>query len=283
VEQKPYLETKRKRIFIKMVLCLVTGANRGIGFEIVKQLGGTPNVHCIMTARNSEEGQKVANSLKEEGKSVEFHQLDITSRDSIEQLAKYLEGKGGLDVLINNAGFAYKGNIFGAKEAQITLETNLFGTINLTNRLLPLLKNREYGGRIIHVASMAGRLSLVSSGLQAKLTSEKLTEEELIGLANSFVSAIEKGKHQEEGWPNSMYGVSKLLLIAYSKIQARSPELKAANITVNSMCPGYCKTGMTSWQGRDPAVGAETATFLALHQKLLPNGEFFQDKAPFRW
>jgi len=171
----------------------------GIGFEIARGLGKTKGVTCILTSRDEEAGKKAVEELQKDGAVVEFFQLDITNRETIENLAKEIEKRGGLDILVNNAGMAYKGNTFGPEEAKYTIDTNFRGTMHMCDHFVPLMKNRENGGRIINVCSVAGKLSQVSSSLQKEFTSTQLTRQRLEELADKFVEDIKQGIHKEEG------------------------------------------------------------------------------------
>jgi len=177
--------------------------------------------------------------------------------------------------------FAFKGNTFGVEEAKRTIAINLTGTVQLTNRMIPLMKNRPQGARIIDVASRAGKLGQLSSELQAAFSAGDQTYEGITKLTDSFVNAIASGKHKEEGWSNSMYGISKLALIAHSYVLART--LAPFNIAVSSMCPGYCQTDMTSQKGfKSAEEGADTIVWLATSHKPASNG-FYGERRPLDW
>lgn len=245
-------------------IALVTGSNQGIGKEIVRGLV-QHNFHVIATSRNVEAGQATIDELRREtGKpsSIDYHQLDITDSESVKAAAHYVEGKHGkLDALINNAGIAFKGDIFGASEAKTTLDTNLRGTINVTEAFLPLLRKSD-DARIVNVCSQAGRLGQVSAELQSRFQNPAATKEDITALADEFVAAIEKGDYKEKGWPKSMYGVSKLTEIAYTFLLAR--DLAKEKLNVSACCPGYCSTNMSSYRGhKTPAEGADTPVWLA--------------------
>lgn len=135
-------------------LALVTGANKGIGFEIACILACTPGFSCIGTTRDAEAGRAAAAKIADLGGAVEFMQLDITSGESVEAVRKELESRGGLDVLVNNAGFAFKGDTFGADEAQQTQDVNYSGTKRICDALVPLLKEN---GRVVKYAPREGR------------------------------------------------------------------------------------------------------------------------------
>src|SRR6266851_10071170 len=155
-------------------LAIVTGANRGIGYEIARQLAAF-GVDVLATSRDPAKGQAVAKEL-----GVRYFPLDVTQKESIEAVARHVGD--GFDVLINNAGITMKG--FDENVARRTLDVNFFGAKNTTDRLLPLLRS---GGRMVMVSSGMGELSIVSPELRARFEDPSLTEDELGQLMESFV------------------------------------------------------------------------------------------------
>lgn len=125
---------------------------------------------------------------------------------------------------MNNAGVAFKAadpTPF-QQQAQPTLTTNYFGTLQITQKLLPLLEKSTKSPRIVNVASMAGKLNkLRSQELLKRFTSPTLTLDELSELMRSFIQDVQSGVHNEKGWPNSCYCTSKLGVIAMTKVMAR--------------------------------------------------------------
>ncbi|GIL69521.1 hypothetical protein Vretimale_13620 [Volvox reticuliferus] len=263
-------------------VAVVTGSNKGIGFETAKILA-EQGLTTVVTARNEELGRSAVVKIKEAAPSarVLFHQLDISDAASIDRFVEWLQSElGGLTILINNAGFAYKGNIFGADEAQVTLNINFLGTRALTDKLVPLLRGPA---RIVNVSSRAGQQHIVKSpALLSRLTSAKKPEE-LVAMSREFVDAIRAGNHSALGWPNSMYGTSKLLLSLWTVQLAE--QLRSQNIMVNAMCPGWCRTDMSSQSGtRSAADGADTAVWLALRSpRELITGEFWGERSTIPW
>lgn len=191
---------------------------------------------------------------------------------------------GRLDVLVNNAGTAFKGSdpTPFEKQTKPTLDVNFRGTLDLTEALLPLLRD---GGaedpRIVNVASMAGRLGQVSPARQKQFSSEALSLTELRGLVDEFAADVAAGAHKQRGWGGSNYGFSKLALIAATKVLAR----EEPSIKVNCCCPGYCDTDMTSHKGPRPAEeGAKNAVCLITGpREACPTGVFIQDQRPSKW
>lgn len=260
-------------------IAVVTGANKGIGFSAVKLLAKNQDIHILLTARNSDLGKQALTKLNNPS-NVEFHELDIKSDTSTDVFAEYLKTKfGGLDILINNAAIATKGDDFDESIAHTTIETNYYGTLRVCKKLLPLVRD---GGRVVNVSSEAGHLNKVSQKLQDQFSSEKLTIDQLSSLLDKFVSDVGKGTYKEEGWPRSTYAVSKIGVTALTKVLAREEK---RNILINCCCPGYCNTDMTSGKGpKSPEEGAESL----LHLALLPkdsklNGKFTSGSRELVW
>eukprot|EP00879_Flechtneria_rotunda_P027963 GHRR01030032.1.p1 GENE.GHRR01030032.1~~GHRR01030032.1.p1 ORF type:complete len:249 (+),score=62.14 GHRR01030032.1:128-874(+) len=192
----------------KRTVAIVTGANKGIGYEIARLLAEA-GMAVIATSRNEELGQAAVNKLKglqSIGDSqLQYHQLDISNQASVDAFASWVRQQHGkVDILVNNAGIAYKGNVFGADEAATTIATNFLGTKAVCEALLPLLT--KPGGRIVNVSSTAGRLSgIPAAQLRERFNAPKGVDD-LVQLGNKFVDDIRRGTHTAEGWPNSMYG-----------------------------------------------------------------------------
>ncbi len=200
----------------------MTGSNKGIGLAIVRALCTQFNGDVFLTARSEERGQEAIKKLQDEGLSPKFHQLDITSTDSVENLRQFIVTTyGGCDVLVNNAGMAYKGNSTAPniEQATVTLATNFTGTLNMLRAFTPIIKSH---GRVVNVTSWVGLFSKLSNkSLQAKFSSESLTEEELVGLTEQFIVDVREGKHIERGWAISFYSNSKVAMNALSNVYAR--------------------------------------------------------------
>jgi len=192
-------------------IALVSGAGRGIGFEIVKQLAAKGST-VILTARHRQQAIQAVQELGISGKSVVAQQLDVTDDASVAKLAQVIENEfGRLDILVNNAGILIDRdqhpstmNIALAKE---TLETNLFGAWRLCKAFIPLMKRNGYG-RIINISASLG----------------------------SFAELGERGGT----WP--AYCLSKTSLNALTVLLAA--ELHGTNILVNAACPGWVQTSM---------------------------------------
>lgn len=229
---------------------LVTGGNRGLGLETSRQLAAA-GCSVLLTARDTEAGEKAAAALTEEGLAVRFIQLDVAADQSIRQLADRLRRENvQLDILINNAGVFLdaapdqaESSIFAVTRELLraSMETNVYGPIRLVQALRPVLKP---GGRIVNISSGMGQLSEMNGGCPG-------------------------------------YRISKTALNAVTRILAQ--ELAAADIRVNSVCPGWVRTDMG---GSDapltPAQGVSTAVWLATAEDC-PSGGFFRDRKPIAW
>jgi NAD(P)-dependent dehydrogenase (short-subunit alcohol dehydrogenase family) len=231
-------------------VALVTGSNRGIGHEIVKQLA-EKDFSVVLTARDPKTGQNTAEGFRKSGRDVRFHELDVTSQKSIEKIMSFIDKEfGRLDVLVNNAG------IFpdrSSDESPLTikietiqkgLETNLFGPIRFCQLAIPIMRKNKYG-RIINISSGMGQLSEMAGGSLA-------------------------------------YRISKTALNAVTKVFAF--EVDGQNILINSVCPGWVKTDMGG-AGAEKSVedGADTIVWLATMPDGSPSGGFFQDRKSIPW
>ena len=262
-------------------VALVTGANKGIGKEIARKLI-EKGVTTILACRS--DGERTAKELG--GKAI---YLDLMDHASICAAGDFVELEyGKLDILINNAAICFNDpTLYGKvpytpfeQQAGITIETNYFGTAQVIKTMLPLLKNSS-SPRIINIASSAGRLAILKSQDKVKwFTSPELTTAQLDAYMREFVQAVETGVHAEQGWPNTCYGMSKLGIIALTKVLARE---YAGSIRVNSVDPGYCATDQNNNQGIRPAErGAVTPVLLATSSNDF-SGKHWFDEREIQW
>jgi len=229
---------------------LITGSNKGLGFQICRQLA-QKDVTAILTARDANKGQQALDKLNKENIQAEFHQLDITDDKSIENIYDFILNKfGRLDILVNNAGIFLdedkQGNVLELDMDCIrkTMETNLYGAIKVSRKFVPLMKKYNFG-RIINMSSQLGQLLNM----------------------NKMYTA---------------YKISKTALNAFTKILA--DELKDYNIQVNCMCPGWCRTDMGGWDAdKSSEEGADTAVWLATRPDGFESGCFFQERKKIDW
>eukprot|EP01095_Lingulamoeba_sp_RSL-Kostka_P014603 TRINITY_DN6424_c1_g2_i2.p1 TRINITY_DN6424_c1_g2~~TRINITY_DN6424_c1_g2_i2.p1 ORF type:complete len:270 (-),score=94.97 TRINITY_DN6424_c1_g2_i2:283-1092(-) len=253
---------------------LVTGSNKGIGKAIVRALAKENNVQVILTSRSMENGENALNDLESEGlSSIVLHQLDITDEQSILNIKSYVEEQyGGLDVLINNAGIAFKGNAFDENVAKTTIDTNYFATLNMTNQFLPVMKENS---RIVNVSSMTSNLSKVSEALRDRFNDPNNTIESVTNLMNEFIGHVKNNTYSENGWPKQTYAVSKMGVTAVTKVLAR----ENPNIQINCCCPGWVRTDMAGDKApKSPDEGAITPVWLAISDEINFTGQFCQDK-----
>jgi len=276
-------------------VAVVTGANKGIGFGIVRALLQHPYDGIVyLTARDTTRGEAALEELAKSGLTARFHQLDIDSLESIQAFRDFIKTEhGGLDVLVNNAAIAFKHaatDPFGY-QAQETIRVNYFGTLNVCHELFPLLRP---GARVVQVSSSLGHLSQINgqspgdAELRKQLSSDDLTEEKLGDLMNTFIRLAKEGTHHSAGWPNSTYNVSKVGLSALTRIQQREIDATrpCQDILINSCHPGYVNTDMTSHQGPlSIAEGAVAPTWLALLPPNYPlrGGYVWYDKRIVDW
>src|SRR5688572_13779550 len=225
-------------------IAVVTGANRGIGLEICRQLAQA-GMHVILTARDEAKGKAAAKKL-----GVESRPLDVDSDESVKAFARWIkDAHGRCDVLVNNAGVMLDPRGSRVPDAKIgtfreTLETNLLGPLRMIQAILPLMKKQDYG-RIVNISSGQGQLSDMGVGTPA-------------------------------------YRVSKTALNALTRTTAA--ELHGRGILVNAMCPGWVRTDMGGPSApRTVEQGADTAVWLATLPDDGPTGGFFRDRQPIAW
>jgi NAD(P)-dependent dehydrogenase (short-subunit alcohol dehydrogenase family) len=230
-------------------IAVVTGGNRGIGFETCRQLA-KQGLQVILTSREPERGQRAVETLGSEGLNVIYHPLTVTDADSVAQLTAFLQDQfGRVDALVNNAGVYLDPDGSSVFEAEIdtlrqTMETNLYAPLRLAQAIAPMMRQQNYG-RIVNVSSGMGQLTQMGSGAPA-------------------------------------YRLSKTALNALTRILAA--ELEGTNILVNSVCPGWVRTDMGGESApRSPEQGADTIVWLATLPDDSPTGGFFRDRAPIPW
>ena len=228
-------------------IALVSGANRGIGLEIARQLASRGH-RVLVGSRDLGAGEREAGRIEQQGGSASAVELDVASPESVDRVAGDLgSDPGRLDVLVNNA--ASFGSPAGAGdtdlgEAHEVLETNLFGAWRLIQVLLPLLRSSRRG-RIVNVSSGGGQLAEMGGGRAA-------------------------------------YRVSKTALNALTRVLAADEA--GTGILVNSLCPGWVRTRMGGESAtRSVEEGADTAVWLATLPDDGPSGGFFRDREPIPW
>ena len=228
-------------------IALVTGANRGIGFETCKQLSHL-GLKVILTARDQVKGELAAKELTDKGLDVLFYKLDVTDKENIVDVYNKIEKKfSRLDVLVNNAAILYDSNQSTVNAdldiVSQALKTNLYGPWLLCQTFIPLMKRNNYG-RIVNVSSGAASLHYMDGNAPA-------------------------------------YGISKVALNALTKKLAS--ELSGTNILVNSVDPGWVATDMGGKGGRPVDEGAKGIVWACLLPNNGPSGGFFYDRQIEPW
>jgi NAD(P)-dependent dehydrogenase (short-subunit alcohol dehydrogenase family) len=257
-------------------IALVTGATRGIGEAIARQLG-REGLRIIVAGRDARLGEKVAAEL---GGGASFEALDVTSAKDVAAMGTRLEREGGLDVLVNNAGASFNG--FDASVARRTLDVNFTGMMRLTDRLLPLFRA---DARIVMVSSGMGDISSLDAALRKEVMSPSLDRAALVAFTDRFVADVAAGTHAEHGWPSNAYRISKVAMNAYVRILARELADDPRRILVNAACPGWVRTAMGGQSApSSPEQGARTPAWLAL----LPSGDrrsggIYRDEHAIDW
>jgi NAD(P)-dependent dehydrogenase (short-subunit alcohol dehydrogenase family) len=228
-------------------VALVTGANRGIGLEVCRQLAERDYV-TVLGARDLTRGERAAGALREQGLDVRACRLDVTDPGSVRGAAQWLEDElGCLDALVNNAAILYdtwqRGVDADLEQVRAALDTNLLGAWRVVQALLALLRQSP-AGRIVNVSSGAATLHDMGAGTPA-------------------------------------YRTSKVALNALTRILAA--ELSSAGILVNAVCPGWVATDMGGPGGRPVAEGAAGIVWAAELGNDGPSGGFFRDGRPLAW
>jgi NAD(P)-dependent dehydrogenase (short-subunit alcohol dehydrogenase family) len=232
-------------------VALITGANKGLGFEIARQLG-EKGYTVVLGARDSNKADTAAAELRKEGLDAHGLKLDVTSEEDIAKLPGYFtENFGGLDVLVNNAGVAaeWQG---GSRLANLkkTFDTNVFGAFAVTEALLPLIKESP-AGRIVNQSSILGSLATISSG--------------------------QGGSFTTPGYTSSKAALNMLTVVA-------AYELKDSKVKVNAAHPGWVKTDMGGEQApMDVKEGALTAVELATLPEDGPTGAYMHLGKTLPW
>jgi NAD(P)-dependent dehydrogenase (short-subunit alcohol dehydrogenase family) len=229
-------------------VALVTGANRGIGLEVARQLA-LRGFTTILGARDAQKGDDSARSLQQGGLKVIPVQLDVADQQSIDAAKLMVEERfGKLDVLVNNAAILYddwqraeNANLGTVREA---FETNMLGAWRMCQAFIPLLRKSRHG-RIVNVSSESGSLAVMGGSTPA-------------------------------------YNVSKVALNALTRMLA--DELRGSRILVNSVCPGWVATEMGGPNApRSVEEGAASVMWAATLPDDGPTGGFFRDGEPLAW
>ena len=234
---------------------LVTGANKGIGYEIAAGLGAL-GWRVGVGARDPERREAAVEKLRAAGVDAFGVPLDVTDDASVTAAARLVEEEaGGLDVLVNNAGVTggmpQEPTLVAPETVRTAVETNVIGVIRVTNAMLPLLR-RSASPRIVNMSSSVG----------------SLTRQTTPGGETGPISAA--------------YSASKTFLNAVTVQYAK--ELADTNVLINAGCPGFTATDLNGFRGvRTPEQGAAIAIHLATLPDDGPTGGFFEEAGPVPW
>jgi NAD(P)-dependent dehydrogenase (short-subunit alcohol dehydrogenase family) len=229
-------------------VALVTGANRGIGLEVVHQLAHL-GFTVLLGSRDRAKGEEAAKRFIDEGLQITAVQLDVTDQKSIDDLKRSIQERfSKLDVLVNNAAILYdswqraiSADLNIVREA---FETNTLGAWKMSQAFIPLLRRSSHG-RIVNVSSESGSLDSMGGGTPA-------------------------------------YAVSKVALNALTRMLA--DELRGDRILVNSVCPGWVATDMGGPNApRTIEEGASSVVWAVTLPDNGPTGGFFRDGKPLPW
>ena len=230
-------------------IAIVTGGNRGLGHEIARQLMKA-DMFVVIGVRRQEALEEALAALGRGGSNVAGHLLDVVDTHSVQRFAQHVEKQHGApSVLVNNAGVypeSRAATVEGTPTSlwRETFETNLFGAVRMCREVVPLMRRLRYG-RIVNISSGLGQLHQMGAGSPA-------------------------------------YRVSKASLNALTATLAA--EVADAGILVNSMSPGWVRTGMGGDMApRSVEEGADTAVWLAQLPSNGPTGQFFRDRKQIPW
>ena len=255
-------------------IALVTGSDRGIGFEVSRELGQL-GYTVILTAPDPKKGRAASSKLRKEGLNIVFHALDVASDRSVAQLRKFVASKfRRLDVLVNNAGVMLdvghsklEGSLAkrlkkipsrkdygqgrplletGLELIRITLEINTLGPLRMSQAFIPMMKKAGYG-RVVNVSSRLGQL-------------QDMGDEDTV----------------------PAYQLSKTALNAVTRML--SDDCRGTNVAVNSVCPGWTRTALGgAGAPQTTRQAAQTIIWLATQPDSGPTGDFFAEKKRISW
>ncbi|XP_047982653.1 (-)-isopiperitenone reductase-like [Salvia hispanica] len=288
---------------------LITGANKGIGLEICRQLA-SKGIVVILASRDEKRGIEARQKLKEFD-NVVFQQLDVANPASVAAVFEFIKSRfGRLDILVNNAGnrgldvdgdasllaeyiladctfFEAGGQtepfhpkaegklVVTLKGAEECMETNYYGAKRVTEALIPLLQLSD-SPRIVNVSSTLGCLVLQPNEWAKGVLSSKegLSEERVDEVVQEFLNDLKENKVKEKQWPPHLaaYKVSKAALNAYTWVAAQ----RHPRFLINAVCPGFARTDITYNHGPlSEAEAAEAPVKMALLPDGGPSGSFF--------
>ena len=244
-------------------VALVTGANKGIGLQIAKDLAAH-GFTVLVGSRNLKDGETAAKSVGADARAIQF---DVTNQASITTAAERIRNElGRLDVLVNNAGISHAGkpgrplqeiaqsgrmSVVSLDEVRAVFESNVFGVIAVTQAMLPLLREAP-AGRIVNVSSTSGSLTWNSDPANP--------HRKMFGTYSSSKTAL------------------NAITVAFAA------DLESAGIKVNAACPGFTSTDLNTFAGtRTVQQAAREPVRLALLDRNGPTGTFSNEDGPLAW
>jgi NAD(P)-dependent dehydrogenase (short-subunit alcohol dehydrogenase family) len=232
----------------------ITGSHKGLGYEITRQLAQKKDIQAILTSRKEQDGLAAQKRLSDEGLQVDYHPLDVTSDESVQQFKTWLQqAYGRVDILVNNAGVnptmqPEEASLLtvGLETMLATFTTNVLAVARIAQALVPLMKAQNYG-RIVNVSTEMASLTSMGSDYYPLAPSYRLSK---VGL-NGLTALLAK-------------------------------ELQGTNVLVNAYSPGWMQTDMGGSDAPFTATeGAETAVYLATLPEGGPQGQFFAEMRKF--
>lgn len=270
-------------------VALVTGANQGLGYALVKGLAARfgPTDRVYLTARDPAKGAAALKSLNGAVPHVVVERLDVTDDANVAALAREIERRhGGIDVVISNAAARIAAGVPPGKQVRPFIETNNHGTTRMLRRFQPILKP---DARFVVVASSFGRLTHLPEHLHPNFDVAAASLEDIDAVMKRYVAAVEAGTAAEEGWPDWINVPSKIGQVAAAKIAAR--DRPDDGILINAACPGLIDTEASRpWfddmsDAQSPDEAAVDVLWLALHPggADAPQGELVQFRKVLSW
>lgn len=278
-------------------VALITGSNRGIGQAIARSLVQKPDWVVLMGSRsgkasihdtdvNGEADKNYKDPVPKDVDGIPI-KLDIDDDKSVNEAVQYVKEKyGGLDVLVQNAAIAYKGDAWGEDVAKQTMKTNYYGAKRVVKAFAPIMRP---GSRVVVVSSYVANTTVkkLPKALKDEFLALDLTESKLDNLVESFIKDVKDDTFEKNGWPKTTYGVSKAAISAFTRIFARDFKNMfndKDDVLINACCPGYVNTLMTSNKGElTPDQGAKTPVMLATLPKGGKSGSMWKDEKEVGW
>lgn len=248
-------------------IVVVTGANKGLGFAVVKGLCEKFKGIVYLTSRDEKRGAEAVEKLKKHGLNPQYHVLDVSNEDSVKTFADFIKKEhGSFDALVNNVGVMDLGNLYPTYEgAKHNIDVNYKSLLTIEKYLFPLLRD---GARVVNVSSACGHLSnLKNENWLRVLKNPDLTKEELNKFVEEYLDSVKNGTFKKENFADegkhAEHRVSKIAVTALTLIQQR--KYISRNISINAIHPGHIKTDMAKGGGvLEPEEAAKNILYLIL-------------------